>query len=237
MNAPQSVSYEQVVAQQQAREQLIRDVSVDIEMRRRADWKRCAMRDSSFDSGPLLWLTQFTMTEDQHWLAKGTQPTAPFPRLSYFEVVMRYMLSEPVLFIWKSRELMTSWLACGYISWMLQWYPGVMWLIQTEKLGKAEQLIEYCRILYRRQPAWMQAKNRIVTDNNTELERANGSKVVAIPQGENQVRLYHPYGYLMDEAAFLPDAEQCFNAARPVVKQVIAVSTDELGWYHNCCAV
>jgi hypothetical protein len=31
----------------------------------------------------------------------------------------------------------------------------------------------------------------------------------------------HPYGYLMDEAAYLPEAEQCFDVASPVVKQII----------------
>jgi hypothetical protein len=47
------------------------------------------------------------------------------------------------------------------------------------------------------------------------------------------VRLFHPYGFVLDEAAFLPEAEQCFNAVRPVARQIIAVSSDEMGWYHG----
>jgi hypothetical protein len=233
---PYYADYEKEMNAQERRDRLILDVAVDVERRRRETWKLCGQRESSFERGPLLWLTTHTLTEDQHWLAKGTQPTAPFPRLSYFQVVMRYMISEPVLFIWKSRELMTSWLACGYIAWMCQWFPHVMWMVQTEKEQKAIQLIEYCRILHRRQASWMKQKNELVVDNTTELVYANGSKIVAIPKGVNQVRLYHPHGYLMDEAAFLPEAEECFNAARPVVKQILAVSTDEMGWFHNCCS-
>jgi hypothetical protein len=80
----------------------------------------------------------------------------------------------------------------------------------------------------------MQQRNPIVTDNLTELVRQNGSRVLAVPKGENQVRLYYPYGYLIDEAA-LPEAEQCFNAVAPVAKQIIAISSDEIGWFHNEC--
>jgi hypothetical protein len=35
------------------------------------------------------------------------------------------MLKDDLLFIPKSREMMTSWLSCGVISWMTQWYPSL----------------------------------------------------------------------------------------------------------------
>jgi hypothetical protein len=129
--------------------------------------------------------------------------------------------------------MMTSWLACGYIAWMTQWMPHIFWIIQTEKEDKATQLINYCRILFTRQPPWMQSKNPLIKDKTTELVLKNGSHILAVPKGENQVRLYHPYGYLMDEAAFLPEADQCYNAVSPVAKQIIAVSTDNIGWFHH----
>lgn len=196
-------------------------------------WALCGERVASFERGPLLWLTKYTRTEDQHWLAKGTEPVAPFPQYEYFEDGMALLLRESRLFIPKSREMMTSWLVCGYISWMTQWLPHIFWIIQTEKDDKAVQLVEYCRILYRHQEPWMQARNPVVKDNLNELVRQNGSRVLAVPKGENQVRLHHPYGYLMDEAAFLPEAEQCFNTVAPVAKQIVAVSSDEMGWFHN----
>ncbi len=34
-------------------------------------------------------------------------------------------------------------------------------------------------------------------------------------------------------AAFLPEAQQAYDAVRPVCKQVICVSSDEIGWFHN----
>jgi hypothetical protein len=159
---------------------------------------------------------------------KGTEPIAHFPKLDYFTWLITYLLVEPTLFITKSREMMTSWLVCAYIAWMTQWMPQTFWMIQTEKEDKATQLIEYTRILYRRQPQWMRDRNPVVVDNAVERKFSNGSRIMAVPQGENQVRLYHIHG-----SAFLPEAEQCFNAVRPVAKQIVCVSSDEVGWFHN----
>ena len=39
-------------------------------------WRLCSQHTASFDSGPLLWLTQHTRTEDKHWADKGTNPIA-----------------------------------------------------------------------------------------------------------------------------------------------------------------
>jgi hypothetical protein len=198
-------------------------------------WQRMGKREASFTSGPLLWLTQFTQTEDQHWMAKGTEAVAPFPQLEYFVVVLRYLLSEPTLFIIKSREMMTSWLVAGFITWMCQWYPHMLWLMQTDKEDKVVSLVNYCRILWQRQPAWMKKRVPLVIDNLTELGFGNGSHIIGVPKGENQVRLYHPYGYMSDESAFQPEFKECFNAVRPVAKQIIAVSSDEMGPFHDEC--
>ena len=200
-------------------------------------WERCGKQTASFEEGPLLWLTQYTKTEDNHWMHKGTQPVAPFPKKDYFIFVMEWILKTTRMLIPKSREMMTSWLSCAYIAWQCQWYPQISWLIQADKLDKAIQLVNYCRILYRHQEPWMKQRYPIVTDNRDFLELANGSWIRGIPYGVNQVRSYHPTGYLMDEAAHLPEAEECFNIAAPVAKQIIGVSSMAPGWFANMCAL
>jgi hypothetical protein len=200
-----------------------------------AKWDRMGEREASFDAGCLLWLTRFTETEDNHWMAKGTPPVAPFPAKQYFAVVLRYILDSPRIFIPKSREMMTSWLVCGYIAWMCQWFPQILWILQTDKEDKVVELVDYCRILYQRQEPWMQERVKITGDNTTELRLSNGSHIVGVPKGSNQVRLYHPYGYMMDEAAFLPEAQQCYDSVHPVAKQIIAVSSANPGWFANEC--
>src|SRR4051812_9501389 len=98
------------------------------EKKHQQDWDLCAdMSEISFEKGALLWLTQFTKTEDTHWLKKGTEPNAPFPKKDYFVVIARELMDWDVVFIEKSREMMTSWLACGLITHMAKFLPGVQW--------------------------------------------------------------------------------------------------------------
>jgi len=52
----------------------------------------------------------------------------------------------------------------------------------------------------------------------------------------NKIRLYHPTRYIMDEAAFLPEAEQCYNAAHPVSQQIIGISSAGPGWFGDECS-
>jgi hypothetical protein len=198
-------------------------------------WERCGQNIASFEAGPLLWLTEYTYTEDTHWLKKGTNPIARFPKKDFFVDVADKMLKDDLLFIPKSREMMTSWLSCGYISWMTQWFPKIQWVMQTEKEDKVIELVNYCRILYLRQDDWMQERNPLIVDNTTHLKRANGSEIIGVPKGANQFRLYHPYGVMFDEAAFLPEFMAAYSTVKPVAKRILAVSSAAPGAFADEC--
>lgn len=197
-------------------------------------WDRIGIRESAWDRGPLLWLTKHTKTEDTHWMSKSSEFLAPFPRKEYLRVVMSYFLSETGLFLPKSREMMMSWLVCGFIAWECQWFP-VFWLAQTGKEDKVAELVQYVRTLVRNQPEWMRKRNPLVVDNELELTWAKGGRFLGIPKGVDQARIHHPKGYFQDESAFLPEAQQSFDAVRPVCRQIICVSSDEVGWFNNEC--
>jgi len=197
-------------------------------------WELMGVRVASWDAGPLLWLTKYTKTEDTHWLTKNTAFLAPFPQKEYLRVVMQYLISEKSLFIPKSREMMMSWLVCGYIAWMCQWFP-VFWVAQTGKEDKVAELVEYARTLYRNSPDWMKARNPLVTDSVLEIAWQNGGRFLGVAKGADQIRVYHPYGYFQDESAFLPEAQTSHDAVRPVAKQIVCVSTDEMGFFHEEC--
>src|ERR1019366_9253095 len=190
-----------------------------------ATWERCGQKVASFDAGCLLWLTQCTKTEDTHWLSKGTPNVAPFPKKQYFAVLLKYLLERDRIFIPKTREMMTSWACCGYVAWQCQWLPGMVWVMQSQKESKANELVNYVRQLYRLQEPWMKERVRVVADNVSELKLSNGSKIIGIPQGADQWRSHHPHGVVFDEMAHLVGAEECFNIAAPVARQIIGISS------------
>jgi len=55
--------------------------------------------------------------------------------------------------------------------------------------------------------------------------------IVGIPEGADQIRSFHPWGLLMDEAAFQPAAGEAYDAAVPVCQKIIVVSSAGPGWF------
>lgn len=197
------------------------------------------------DCGPIYWLQNLTKTIDDHALAKGTLAKASFPRRSYFLPLMGKLL-HPVLrpspdcyttLFPKSREMMTSWTICGYLGWLCQWRPGTLAVVQTLKETKAQELVRYVAILTENQEPYLQERHRITRSVALEIEWQNGSRIFGIPGGENQIRMFHPFVTVFDEMAFMEDAEACYNAVKPVAKQIVGVSSAHPGWMGDMCEI
>ena len=75
----------------------------------------------------------------------------------------------------------------------------------------------------------------MVRSNALVREYANGSRILGLPKGRNQVRSLHPFLYLADEAAFLEEFRECVSAVQPVAKQIIAISTANPGPFGDEC--
>lgn len=197
------------------------------------------------DCGPLYWGQNLTKTFDDHALAKGTPSKAPFPRKSYFQVLMSELL-HPVLhpsancyttLVPKSREMVSSWTICLYLGWLCQWRPGTTAVVQTLKETKAEELLRYVAILAENQEPFLQERHKLTRSVALEIEWQNGSRIFGIPGGEHQIRMFHPFVAVFDEMAFMEDAEACYNAVKPVAKQIVGISSAHPGWMGDQCAI
>jgi len=109
-------------------------------------------------------------------------------------------------------------------------------LFQTQKKDKVVQLVKYAKCLYRHQPKWLREafplSKPIDSQPADALTFAHGGGVIGIPGGANQIRSYHPWGYLNDESSFQPEAGECFNEALSAVKgKIIFNSSAGPGWY------
>jgi hypothetical protein len=198
--------------------------------------ERCSRATASFDEGPLHWLTAHTKTENPNYEAMKLPYKHPFPQKSYFLPLFQAFLDSNRLFIPKSREMMTSWCAVGYALWRAQWFHWDC-IFQTASAAKVAELVDYAGQLYRNQNESLKAKHPLARREPTvtELSFAAGGRILAIPSGEDKIRLYHPTLLILDEAAFLAECEACYNTAHPVVRQLIAVSTAAPGFFANQC--
>jgi hypothetical protein len=189
-------------------------------------------------STPYLWATEYTQTYNEHWVEEGRpSPYEPFPqRLPYLEPLFQMFDLERILWIVKSRDMMISWACLAYLTWKAMSTPLCGSVVQAQKEKKVIQLIDYAKCLYRRQPAWLRdafpLAKPLKNQSDLELEFANGSYIVGIPGGADQIRSYHPWGYLNDESSFQPEAGDCYNEALSVVKgKIIFNSSAGPGWY------
>lgn len=189
-------------------------------------------------SDPYRWATEYTQTYNEHWVEEG-RPSAyePFPRhLPYLPPLFEGFELERILWIVKSRDMMISWACLAYLTWKAMTTPLCGSVVQTQKEKKVIQLIDYAKCLYRRQPDWLRdaipLAKPLPHQSELELQFANGSYIVGIPGGADQIRSYHPWGYLNDESSFQPEAGDCYNEALSVVKgKIIFNSSAGPGWY------
>jgi hypothetical protein len=201
-----------------------------------------AIRDERCKRDPLYWAQRFTATENPHYLEQGREFVAPFPGKSYFRVLFDALAKNrsaevPNIFIPKTREMVTSWSVMVYATHAAQWKKAEV-IVQTDSEDKAMELVGYAECLYRCQPGWLKVRHPLKRDASTlEVQWADGGRVLGIPKGVNKIRIYHPTIYIMDEAAFLPEAQQCYDAAQPVAKQIIAISSAGPGWFGDECSI
>jgi len=196
-----------------------------------AAWVEQATRDA------FTWATRHTETYNEHWKEEGRpSPYEPFPSYDYFRDLFTVLEDEQIVWIEKSRDLMISWACVAYLTLNAMKVPHRGVLLQTQKTDKVIQLIDYAKHLYRGQDPRIKAayplSKPLEQQAGHRLDFAEGGYVVGIPGGADQIRSFHPWGYLNDESSFQPDAGECYNEAVSVVKgKIIFNSSAGPGWY------
>jgi hypothetical protein len=154
-----------------------------------------ATRESFF------WATKYTETYNEHWVEEGRPgPYEPFPKLPYVRSTFNLLDAERILWIEKSRDMMVSWICVAYFTLKAMTVPERGVLFQTQKEEKVKELLKYARTLYRRQPDWLKIAFPLERggQSDTIMRFAHGSYIRGIPGGADQIRIYHPWGYLND---------------------------------------
>lgn len=186
---------------------------------------------------PYVWATKYTKTYNPHWVEEGRSgPYEAFPpeeEYPHLVCLFEMLAAERIIFVEKSRDMMISWACVAFLTNKAMTVPACEVLLQTQKEEKVKQLIKYARCLYEQQPKWLRDAFPLArAQSSLRLNFAHGGAVVGIPGGADQIRSYHPWGYLNDESSFQADAGECYNAALSAVKgKIIFNSSAGPGWY------
>jgi len=204
-------------------------------------------KDGYWIPGPLWFAWYATQTCDYHYLDKGlATPYRSFPRLPYLPWLFAKLLTEKIVLVPKSREMMLSWAVMAYCVWACEIFPSTQVLVQSQKLDKASELVKghhppgYAFTLWDRQDPWLKKRFPLAMRPQDlpadKISWQNGSSIQGVGKGADQIRLFHPSIAVWDESAYIDEFGASLGAALPVAKQVIAVSSAGPGTFGDLCS-
>lgn len=142
--------------------------------------------------------------------------TAPFTLWPEQARVLGLLAEKRLLIILKARQLGISWLACAYVLSEVTTKPGRTWLLYSQGQGEANELIRRIAFMYANH-AERSRLPALVTENTTELEWSNRSRIISLPATRKAGRSFTASGVLLDEFAFMAWGKQLLDAVKPTV--------------------
>ena len=185
-----------------------------------------------YASDPARWLSEQVKTRDEH---DEISPVKRFSMKPYVRPMLNLFEKEkePIL-LYKSRQMMMSWLACAYGLWKAQFFPHRLVLVISEKFEKSSSLVDRMRFMYENQEPWLKKlcplEKQMRDMAQGTLGIANGSRVLALPEGPDQVRMHTASLAIIDEADFHLMFSKTYIACLPAVhgggKLIVMSSVD-----------
>jgi hypothetical protein len=111
----------------------------------------------------------------------------------------------------KGRQIGISTLVAGYALWLLLFHRDKNILVIATKQETAKNLVTKVRFMHQNLPVWL--RGNCITDNKLSLQFANGSQIKAVASSKDAGRSEALSLLILDEAAFIDDAEIIWTAA------------------------
>lgn len=164
---------------------------------------------------PYYFLTQCCYTLDEHDITGS--PFKTFPEKEYIRDLCDLFLTENLLVIEKSRQMMVSWIFMGLALWFTMFKTGCRTFIMSKKEKDADAMIDRIKVMYEHLPE--EFKKAYPADKPftyLQLKFGKQSSIIqGVPQGPDQVRQYTSSLIISDETAFQEKAEEAYVALKP----------------------
>ena len=129
----------------------------------------------------------------------------------------------------KARQIGWSTLSAAYVLWMALSGPDREIILISRGEREARQLLAKVRYAYMNLPEWFKARAaKSLTEHQEKMEFSNGSSISSRPSASDPARGSSAYLIVVDEWAFLPNAEAAWASIEPVADiggRIIGLST------------
>lgn len=192
-------------------------------------------------------LVHATQTPTLHLLRESFEllpAVRPFPMLEYMPPIIQHWIGSQYFAVEKSRDMTATWLMIALFTWDAMFHEGRQHIFQSEDAFKTLELVQRANIIYQNTPSFLrkaigQANYSKGTTKSGELYFIEqGSEILGLPQGPDQIRQFHPTGIFSDECAFQMEAGSTFAAIKPAIMmggRYTAISSANPGWFQKVC--
>ena len=153
----------------------------------------------------------------------------PFPQYAYLRKVAEAFEAERNVIVLKPRQMGLSWLVVAYAVWKTIMHPNERVLIVSKREKDSFHLRDRAVAILDNLPSVVRLTlDRRASDTRSEICFANGSAIHFLPASPSIGRTYTATCVILDEAAFLPDAERMYASLAPTLSgggRLLALST------------
>jgi hypothetical protein len=147
--------------------------------------------------------------------------------------IMQEWMTERYSLVLKARQIGWSTLVANYALWLAFFWPDQLIVMLSRKDDDAVKLLGKADYAYKRLPEWMRERGpKRKTQNVKDITFDNGSQIDSLPSKEDPARSRTVSLVVVDEWAFLPNAEEAWASIEPIADiggRVIGLSTAN-GW-------
>jgi len=161
---------------------------------------------------PSFFLFNYVWTLDPHDKA---EPIKKMPYKKYIWYISEVWKKCRLLVIPKSRQMTVSWTMVALHYWLAAFHPGQYVFFQSKKEEDADILLERAKFIHDHLPDWLRppGKKSYCWFTFDEIN----SKIQAVSQESDAIRMQTASAIFSDEMAFQPYAAAGFAASQPTI--------------------
>lgn len=161
----------------------------------------------------------------------------PFDMYDFQERALSDLFNHDYNIMLKARQMGMTTLLSAYALWLMVFDENKEVLALSYKQTKARNIIKKIKRMNSHLPSWM--KEKMVIDNQLEVEFENGSKAAAESTTSDAGRSESASFVIIDEAAFIDDAAEVWSAVKLTLDvgdgncAVLSTPTGVGTWFHE----
>lgn len=191
------------------------------------EWRKCRGPDNATIDEQVEAFTYFCST---YWAIKHPEHGKILFEMREAQIeTIRSWIGERYSLVLKARQIGFSTLAAAFAFWLVFFRSDrfIIMLSRTER--EAAKLLAKSKYGFRFLPNWMKDRGpALISEHQLKMAFTNESAIESLPSGSDPARGESVYLVIVDEWAFLPNAEEAWASIEPVADvggRVIGLST------------